>query len=61
VRTLACGTIRSPIGICTIITCRPNEVMAPLHNRMPVILDPADYDRRLDPTQPVAWGHGSST
>jgi putative SOS response-associated peptidase YedK len=28
--------------------------MAPLHNRMPVILDPADYDTWLDPTQPDA-------
>lgn len=39
---------------CTIITCEPNEVMAPLHNRMPVILDPADYDRWLDPARPDA-------
>ena len=30
----------------------PNAVTAPIHNRMPVILDPADYDRWLDPSQP---------
>jgi len=24
---------------CTIITCQPNELLAPIHNRMPVILD----------------------
>jgi putative SOS response-associated peptidase YedK len=31
----------------TIITCPPNELCAPIHNRMPVILDPADYGRWL--------------
>jgi putative SOS response-associated peptidase YedK len=34
---------------CTILTCAPNELMADLHDRMPVILDPNDYDRWLDP------------
>ena len=37
------------VETCTIITCAPNELMAELHDRMPVILDPADYDRWLDP------------
>src|SRR5689334_22158109 len=37
------------VETCTIITCEPNELMAELHDRMPVILDPADYDRWLDP------------
>lgn len=32
---------------CTIITTAPNEVCAPIHNRMPVILDPAKYGRWL--------------
>lgn len=32
---------------CTIITCPPNAVSARIHNRMPVILDPADYGRWL--------------
>ena len=30
-----------------IITTDANEVMAPVHNRMPVILKPSDYDRWL--------------
>jgi putative SOS response-associated peptidase YedK len=34
---------------CTIITTEPNELMKPLHNRMPVILDPNDYSDWLDP------------
>ena len=42
------------VETCTIATGEPNAVMAPLHNRMPVILDPADYDTWLDPTQPDA-------
>jgi putative SOS response-associated peptidase YedK len=29
---------------CTIITTTPNELMAQLHNRMPVILDSQDFD-----------------
>jgi putative SOS response-associated peptidase YedK len=28
-----------------VITCAPNELMAQLHNRMPLIIDPTDYDR----------------
>jgi putative SOS response-associated peptidase YedK len=39
-------TVRS----CTIITTDPNELMSTLHNRMPVILHPKDYDLWLDPT-----------
>ena len=35
-----------------ILTTEPNELVAPIHNRMPVILDPADYDRWLDPETP---------
>jgi putative SOS response-associated peptidase YedK len=33
----------------TILTTDPNELMEPVHNRMPVILEPKDYDRWLDP------------
>ncbi|HKW22224.1 MAG TPA: SOS response-associated peptidase family protein [Ktedonobacterales bacterium] len=33
----------------TIITCAPNATMAPIHNRMPVILLPEDEDAWLDP------------
>jgi putative SOS response-associated peptidase YedK len=33
---------------CTIVTTEANELMRRVHTRMPVILDPADYDRWLD-------------
>jgi putative SOS response-associated peptidase YedK len=33
----------------TIITTEPNDLVAPLHNRMPAILDPSDYTTWLDP------------
>lgn len=36
---------------CTIITTAANEVLAPVHDRMPVILKPADYDLWLDGKQ----------
>ena len=39
----------TPVESCTIITTEPNEVVKPLHDRMPVILSPADYDLWLDP------------
>ena len=44
------STTGEEITSCAIITCEPNTVVAELHNRMPVILDPADYDSWLDPT-----------
>ena len=39
-----------PIESCTIITTEPNKLMQNIHNRMPVILNPQDYDLWLDPT-----------
>jgi putative SOS response-associated peptidase YedK len=41
------GVLRS----CTIITCPANELVARIHDRMPVILSPDDYERWLDPSQ----------
>jgi len=35
------------IATCTIITTSPNELVAPIHNRMPVILDRDDETRWL--------------
>ena len=35
------------IQSCTIITTAPNEVCAPIHDRMPVILSPESYARWL--------------
>ena len=37
----------------TIITTDPNELMEPLHNRMPVIIDAKDYGRWLEPGDPA--------
>ena len=34
---------------CTILTCGPNAVMAPIHDRMPVLLAPPAWTRWLDP------------
>ncbi len=35
---------------CTIITTEPNATMARVHDRMPVILPAATWDRWLEPT-----------
>jgi putative SOS response-associated peptidase YedK len=37
------------IESCTIIVTQPNAVLKPIHDRMPVILSPADFDTWLDP------------
>jgi putative SOS response-associated peptidase YedK len=37
------------IESCTILTTEANELMRPIHDRMPVILLAEDYDRWLDP------------
>jgi putative SOS response-associated peptidase YedK len=39
----------SEVRSATIITTDANDVVAPIHNRMPVILHPEDYDLWLDP------------
>ena len=39
----------APIETCTIITTEPNDLMATIHNRMPVILAPSFYEQWLDP------------
>ena len=38
-----------PLTSCAIITTEANEIMRPIHDRMPVIVKPADYERWLDP------------
>ncbi|MGH9520578.1 MAG: SOS response-associated peptidase [Terriglobales bacterium] len=40
------------IESCTIITTAPNQLLAPVHNRMPLILAPRDYDAWLAPAHP---------
>lgn len=37
----------------TVITTDPNELMEPLHNRMPVVLAPNDYERWMAPADPA--------
>ena len=37
----------------TILTTDPNELMEPIHNRMPAILEALDYPRWLDPGDPA--------
>jgi len=39
-----------PLRSCTIITTTPNEPMAKIHDRMPVILPPSKWAEWLDPT-----------
>ena len=37
------------VETCTILTTTPNQLLIDVHDRMPVILPPAHYDRWLDP------------
>ena len=43
------GDDGTTLETCTIITTTPNELLQPLHDRMPVILNRSDYVRWLDP------------
>jgi len=38
-----------PVETCTILTTTPNEVLQPIHDRMPVILPSSAYNVWLDP------------
>lgn len=42
-----------PLETYTIITTEPNELTAPIHDRMPVILAPKDYERWIAPADPA--------
>jgi putative SOS response-associated peptidase YedK len=42
----------TPLETFTIITTDPNELVEPLHTRMPVIVPRKDYDRWLSPCAP---------
>ncbi len=37
------------VETCAMLTIGPNSIMEPIHHRMPVILQPQDYDTWLDP------------
>lgn len=43
------GGAGPPLESCSIVTTNANELSANIHDRMPVILHPADYDLWLDP------------
>src|SRR5262249_6524476 len=44
------------IESCTIVTTEANDLLRSIHNRMPVILHAADYERWLDPGNQTATG-----
>jgi putative SOS response-associated peptidase YedK len=46
----------SELPTCAILTCEPNALMAALHDRMPVILEPEDYDAWIRGTPDDAHG-----
>tara|TARA_R110000824_G_scaffold118960_19_gene272715 strand:+ start:137334 stop:138065 length:732 start_codon:yes stop_codon:yes gene_type:complete len=43
----------SELDSCAVVTTSANTMLTPIHHRMPVILDPKDYDLWLDPATPV--------
>lgn len=42
-----------PLFSCTILTTAANAAVAPVHHRMPIIVEPSAYDVWLDPSQPL--------
>ncbi len=48
-----CEVWRHPSGLdvpaFAIVTCAPNEMIADINDRMPVVLNPKDYERWLSP------------
>lgn len=46
------GVDENAVETFTIITCSSNEELAPIHNRMPVILDEGEYDSWLQQPRP---------
>ena len=40
-----------PLLTCAILTTAANELVRPVHDRMPVILDPRCFDQWLDPKE----------
>jgi len=42
-----------PLETFTILTTSENELIRPIHDRMPVIVEPRDYDRWLDAGDPA--------
>jgi putative SOS response-associated peptidase YedK len=47
-----------PLRTCAIVTAAANELLAPIHDRIPVVLGPEDWGAWLDPTAgPGAVAH----
>ena len=44
---------KQPLETYAILTTEPNELIAPIHDRMPVILAPKDYERWMSPAGPA--------
>ena len=44
----------APLRTCAIVTTRANELMAPIHDRMPVVLAPPVWAAWLDPATDAA-------
>lgn len=40
------------VETCAILTTEPNEILSPIHDRMPLILSPEEYGLWLDPSVP---------
>jgi putative SOS response-associated peptidase YedK len=47
-----------PLRTCAIVTTEANELMAPIHDRMPVVLEPEDWDKWLDPATDLSVVEG---
>ncbi|QDV39398.1 Putative SOS response-associated peptidase YedK (plasmid) [Tautonia plasticadhaerens] len=47
----------APVESVAIITTEPNDLVAPVHDRMPAILRPEDYAQRLDPEEQASDLH----
>jgi putative SOS response-associated peptidase YedK len=45
------GSEDEVVESCTVLTTEANEMVATIHNRMPVIVRPMDYARWLDPAE----------
>ncbi|MDA7859433.1 SOS response-associated peptidase [bacterium] len=45
---------QAPIQTCTVLTTSANDFMAPMHDRMPVFLEPDQFERWLDKSNPLA-------
>ena len=43
----------APLLTCALITTEPNALMAPIHDRMPVLLHPEDFERWLNTATPL--------